>query len=174
MSPLCCTFWYCFERISQEAGYQAPIENGRFLMRYNCGQPSTKSKKKKQPRRLCVTRRRNQRRRAGNIGWLQSARSPQGRRQVDSRRDQPTVQNVLKASQYDCPTPRRPLDKAHCKVVPIYINQTERVQETRTTSPTLTPICNQTICRNNDFTNDMTCLIAAQGGLKWDSVESDF
>ena len=77
--------------------------------------------------------------------------------------DLQTEQNDSAASQHDCHTSRRPLDKAHFKLEPIDINQTERAQYTSKMGRDTVNyhLQQKTVCGdNNDLTNDMTWLTA--------------
>ena len=67
--------------------------------------------------------------------------------------DPSTAQSTLETDQNDCQTPRRPLDKAHCKVEPNDVDRTERE---------LLPTTTKAWDENNDLTNDMTWVSAAQ------------
>ena len=89
--------------------------------------------------------------------------------------DPQTERSLLETGQNDCQKPRSQMDKAHCKVD---IDQAERVPKARETSHNMgrrhqhaqqTKVCGE----NTNLTPDMTWLATAQGGLKWDSMESD-
>ena len=89
--------------------------------------------------------------------------------------DPQTERSLLEKGQSDCQTPRSQLDEAHCKVD---IDQAESVPKTRETShnmgrrhqhPQRTKVCGE----NHNLTHDVTWFAAAQGGLRWDSMESD-
>ena len=76
----------------------------------------------------------------------------------------------LEASKSECQKQRRPLDK------PNDINQAEGRRQAKTwkddTKINLQPT--KVHRDNHDVTSDTTKLTAAQDGLKWDSMESDF
>ena len=113
------------------------------------------------------------------MGRLHSAHNPLGGRPVGSKWDHvvdpQAEQHALEVSKNDCQTPRRPLDKTHLLMEPGDSNRAQRVSEGRKTSQEMGRRHQFILTTNhNGLTNDTTSLTAAQDGLKWDFMESDF